>query len=140
MEETGTYFKIWLGQYYWEHWEKLLEVQGGRRIHHAHQSCGGEAASRMSPVNSACFQHPSITATSSCVLERSPCPAACLGISQCLFCSFLSCKYPKRFPPWTCPPFPRNSPVFLVFSFQSFKLPLKSTSSHSSASKYLLHL
>lgn len=58
-------------------------------------------------------------------------------------CSFLSCKCPMTFHPILvfahALPFP-EIPAFLVFSFQSFKLLVKSTSSCSNPRQFLPHL
>ena len=102
-----------------------------------------EATSRMRLVSSESFQHLSIITRSSCVPERSPCPTTSLGMRRCLFCSLRSCKYPMTFHPIFvfahALPFP-EIPAFLVLSFQSFKLPVKSTSSPSDPGQFLPHL
>lgn len=41
MEERDIFQDSGVGQYYWEHWEKFLEVQGGGGIHCTHQPCRG---------------------------------------------------------------------------------------------------
>lgn len=61
-----------------------------------------------------------------------------------IFCSFLSCKYPTIFHPILVFGHALPSPeiplwLFLVSSFQSFTLPIKSTSSHSGPRKHLPH-
>ena len=66
----------------------------------------------MSPVSSASFQHLSITATSSCVLERSPRPTTCLGTRWCLCCSFWIVNILRLFIQFLCLDIPSLSQKF----------------------------
>lgn len=140
-KKQGHSPRLWIKQYYWKHQEKFLKVQSGEGITILTDSA--EATGRMRPVSSESFQHLAIITTSSCVPERSPCPTTSLGMRWCLFCSFRSCKYPMTFHPILvfahALPFP-EIPAFLVLSFQSSKLPVKSTSSPSDPGQFLPHL